>query len=360
MAGESITDSGAGTATAATDTSGGDAGEGQGSYQADTSEVGELGGEGEAAKAAGDKAAAKAEAKRRHVRWLGRDMELSEDEMAQRFDDDYEWEFHGVGGKPLMRDGKPVKMKWPEIARAVQMSNGAADAARRANEARKAYEEKIAWARDPENTFAFIESELGIEDVNGLVLKEASKRFERRKQLIALSQTDPVAYEAELRREYESNRKQREAAQQRLQQSQQQQAQREQQRAAFKENLGRELQALKVPMNARTMEIAKEIAKSWHEAGVEGVGFPEIAGYVRDQYRSEVLSYLDGHDDESLLKTFGDKRRERLRKAEIAALKLAKKQAAPAPTAATKAEPRNQASGMTAEEFMRQSRRGRA
>jgi hypothetical protein len=289
----------------------------------------EADGGGDAGAEGGEGGETKAEVKKRQVRWLGRDLELTEDEMAARFDDDYEWEFHGAGGKPLMQDGKPYKLKWPEIHRQVMMGKGAADSARRHNEALKQMEERKAWAKQPENRMAFLREDLGIDDIETWVLQQANEAYKTRARLIELSKSDPVAYEREVRAEIEAKEKRTKEANVRLEQQRQQAAQREQARNGFFERVGTELKTHRVPMNARTKELAEQIVSDYAAAGAE-LSFGELATLVRDQYNQEWFSYIDGRPDEDVLKLFGDKRRERLRKAEIAAMKDQKKAVAAA------------------------------
>lgn len=338
-----ITDSGSGAtdtgADASTDTG---TDEGAGAVDADGDPI------------VSDTGAAKTpEVKKRNIKWFGRDEELTDDELAARFTDEFEVPFHGLGGKPLLRDGKPLTRKWTDIVRDVQMAHGAADAARRSNETKKQYEDRIAWGKQPENRMAFLQRELGVEDADGWILTQASEAYKKRQRLVELSQKDPVAYEREMRTDFEQRQKQMQESTARLEQQRSQAQQNEERKAQFFGKVESELKPFKVPLNARTREMVDSIMNDYVAAGAE-ISFADLASHVRDQYRAEMFSHLDGHTDEELLKLFGDKRRERLRKAEITALKGAKKAAAPAPK--TSPTTRSAPKGETPEEYMRRTR----
>lgn len=316
--------------------------------------------EGLSTEAANDNAAtdAASTAPKYKFRRGGKELEHSAEEMAAMLDDDYEWNFHGIAGKPLLVDGKPLTRKWRDIVRDVQMGKGAADAARRANETRKEYEQRIAWGRAPENRMAFMRREMGIENPEQWALEYAAKAFERRQKMVQLAQTDPVSYERELRTEREQQDKEERAALERFEQQRQQAAQLADRQQRFEGMASESLKKNGVPWNARTKELVDQVCSDYAEAGAE-LAWEELANIVRDLYHDEIFGYLDPRSDEDLLKIFGDKRRERLRKAEIAAMKGAKKAAAtPAPAAPKPSNGAGKDKGMTAEEFMRRGRNG--
>ncbi len=300
------------------------------------------GGEGGAAKTAAEK--------RYQLKWLGRDHDLSEKDLLERFSDEYEFDFHGLGGKPLMENGKPLKANWQRIVRAVQKDAGAAESARKANETAKQYNDRMQWGKQPENRRAFMQREMGVENYDQWILQEAGKAHTKRKEMVELSQTNPVEYERRLRADYEAGQKEMQESQSRLQRQQQGEQQREQKKAAFFERVGGELKKLHVPLNGRTREVVDQIMQDYAAVGAE-LTYPELAAAVRESYQQDVFGYLDAHDDESLLKVFGDKRRERLRRAEIERLKVQRKAAPPEPKPRT--SPRTEQSGTTIADFMR-------
>lgn len=295
--------------------------------------------------------------KRYKARLFGKEQEFTADEMRARLDDDYDWEFHGVAGKPLLdENGQPLKRKWRDIARDVASAKGAADAARRSNEERRRFEQLREWGKAPENRVAYMQRELGVEDFESWALERAAESFQKRQKMVQLAQTDPVAYERELRAEREQADKTRRESEGRLTAQQQEEQKRQAWEQGRTQKLGESLKVAGVPMNARTREIAETTIAEWQAAGAQ-LPWEQLAEIVRDEWHGEMLGYLDGKPDEDLLKLFGDKRRERLRKAEAAAFHGKKKaEKAEAPKPAPRTNGREKA--MTAEEFMRASRNG--
>ncbi len=295
--------------------------------------------------------------KRYKARLFGKEQEFTADEMRARLDDDYDWEFHGVAGKPLLdENGQPLKRKWRDIARDVASAKGAADAARRANEERKRFEQLREWGKAPENRVAYMQRELGVDDFESWALERAAESFQKRQKMVQLAQQDPVAYERELRAEREQADKNRRESEGRLEQRNRQEQERQQGEQRFYGTVKDHLSKVGVPMNARTKEIVQATCQEWADAKAD-LSFEQLAEIVRDEWHGEMLGYLDGKPDEELLKLFGDKRRERLRKAELVAMKGAK-QAAKAETPKPAPRTNGREKAMTAEEFMRASRNG--
>lgn len=296
------------------------------------------------------------------VRRGGREAEFTAAEMAKMLDDEYEHDFHGALGKPLLIDGKPVKHNWKGIQRAVQDATGAAEARRRFSEESKRFAQMREWAKAPENRATFMQRELGIEDFDQWVLERAGEAFERRTKMVELAAKDPVAYEREYKANLDAQSKAQREALERLEKQQNSEREHGERVRQWTGRLGEELKKIGgVPLNSRTYEIAVQIRDAWDEAQQQ-LPWDKLAEFVRDAWHEEIFGYIDPQPDEALLQLLGDKRRERLRAAEIAALK-GKKAAAkaaetgsapkPKPNGATK--PRD---GMTAAEFLRSGRNG--
>ncbi len=343
--------SGSGGASGAADSGGS---EGADDTSVDTgSDGGDGSGEGDAG---GDGSKQTAAEKRYQLKWFGRDQDWSEKELLQRFDPDFEHEFHDEFGLPMKEAGKPLKANWQRIARALQKEGGAAEQARRHGEMMKKHEDRRAWAqKQPENLRAYMREDMGIKDYDKFMLQEAARAHDKRKRMVELSQKDPIAYAQAVKDEYAAEQRELQESTSRFEEQRQQQQQREHQRAQWFEQTGSELRKLNVPLNTHTSELAERIVKHFRDNSAP-ITFAELAQRVQEQYHKDIFGYLDKHDDESLLKVVGDKRRERLRRAEIAALKVQRKAAPAEPKPRT--QPRNEPEGMTAEEFMRRGRRG--
>lgn len=346
----------------------------------DTSATLDAGSEGTEGTESGGESA-KSDTPRYKYRRFGKEHEAAAEELAKLLDDDYEHEFHGAGGKPLLLDGKPAKLKWPDITRAVQRSIGAMDAIRRANESHERNEALFKWAAENEysNLPQLLEERLGLEQYQskdphngftgyqGWLYDQARALYNQELQLAELERTDHPKFIAEIRK----REAERLAAKQRREASFAQRQQAEQRHKAavaeWERSVGENLGKLGVPMNPRTRAIAESIAREWAEAGRgmtpeqrEAAGLnlthDQLASMVRDQYHGEIFDYIGSEqDDEKLLAKLPKRLRERLRNAELAALKGAKKQqaaAAPKPPANTNGGPKPR-QGLTAAQIMR-------
>lgn len=304
-----------------------------------------------------DGAAATSTGPKFKVRRLGREQEFAAEELAKMLDDDYEHDFHGAGGKPLLQDGKPVKMRWRDIVRAVQMHKGATDAARQHNEARQRIESIFEQAKDPQHRPLFFEEHLGVEDYDKWVLEEADRVISQQEKLVELAKTNPFMHQAELRRLEKERFERRQELKSQREQAQAKRQQSAQRMEQFWQRVEGAFGKVGLKLNARTREIADRITAEFAEAKA-GLSFEQLAEYVRDEWHEDLFGYLDGHDDEKLLGLLGNSRRERLRKAELEALKGKKReerQAAPKPAVRTESRDKG---GMTAEEFLRKSKNG--
>ena len=287
----------------------------------------------------------------------GRDQEMTGADLAKMLDDDYEHDFHGAGGKPLLQDGKPVKMRWRDIARAVQMHRGASDAMRQHNEARQRIEGIFDFGKKPENLPHFLEEHLGVESFDDWILERAKEVVDQQDRLLELAKADPYRHQAELQKLAQARFQRKQQAKDRQTQAEQQ---RREQAARWDQHwstVGSALGKVGLKLNERTRAIADQICKDYAEAKAE-LPYEQLAEFVRDAYHDEIFGYIDGHDDEKLLALLGNGRRERLRKAELEALKGKKKAAKEAePKPAPRSEPR-EPTGMTAAQFMRSGKQG--
>jgi hypothetical protein len=321
----------------------------------------------------------KSDVPRYKYRRFGKEQEHAAEELAKMLDDDYEHEFHGAGGKPLLVNGKPAKMKNAEIVRAVQMSSGAIDAMRRANESHERNEGLFKWASEDsyKNLPHLLEERVGLDQYvskdsgftgyQGWLYDQARALYNEEVQLAELEKSDHPRFIAEIRRREAERLAAKQRREQTFQQRQQSQQQHKQAVAEWERNVGAKLSEIGVPMNARTRAIAESIAREWGEAGRgmtpeqrEAAGLnlthDQLAGMVRDSYHEEIFGYIGGEqDDEKLLAKLPKRLRERLRNAELAALKGAKKQ-----QAATTPKPANtntngaaKRAGLTAAQIMR-------
>jgi hypothetical protein len=292
----------------------------------------------------------------------GRELEHTAEEMRAMLDDDFEHDFHGVGGKPLLVDGKPVKMKFADIARAVQMHSGALDSMRKYNSERERLAGIFEWGKKPENLQTFVEQHLGVEDYDSWLYDQARTLLQRDRQLVDLAQTDPVAHQNELRKLERQRFERAQQAKERAAQADRQKAQRAAEHQQWWGNAERAFAGVGLPMSDRTRAIAEGIAREYAPARAD-LSFEELAQLTRAALHQEILGYLDAQPDEQLLSFFGDKRRERLRQAELAAIKgkkAADKQAQKpeAQTPRTPEQQRREPRGMTAAEFLGRGKNG--
>lgn len=268
------------------------------------------------------------------LKWLGREEEVDADELAKRFSDDYEYEFKGPGGKPM-------KARWPDIERHVQLSAGAKAAIQRAKEQQDQWRQQVEWGKAPENRLAALEQMWGIEDAEEWAYEIAAQKVQREAELAQLAQADPLQYH----RRMQQMLNEKNAHRQRYGQQQQQRAQQEAQRRAEGE---RQEQAVKAELKAAGVAVTPHnVARAWYisrenrELGIE-LEPRQMAAILRKELDSEILGHLDSLPPEKLLAYLGDKRRGLLREAELAATKAAKKAqsagSAPASNGAKKAD----------------------
>lgn len=302
----------------------------------DSSAVSDAAGESAAA-SSGETAAEKQE--RLRLKWLDREEEVDDPrKLAERFSDDYEFEFKGPGGKPL-------KQRWPDIERAVQLHTGAERAMGRYNEQRRALEQRIERGRanNHEQLLDVVEEMFGLEDAMPWIEKVYVQHYQQQAQLAELAgkiSQDPT--NPQLTWQY--NQQLQAMAQARAQRQNkwraEQQAQAEKQREAmaqgqrYDQDLRGHLKAAGVPVNDHTVARAYWLKRKHQEQMGEDVPLEprQIAARLRQEIDGEIRGQLSSMPAEKLLPFLGDKLRAVLREAELAATKAARKQQQAAPT----------------------------
>ena len=253
----------------------------------------------------------------------GEEREIDGDELAKRYSDDYEHEFTGPGGKPL-------KMKWDDVSRAVQLSTGAMTRVQRAAEAEKRLQEAREWGK--QNPGAYIESQLGIEDHEEWAMQIAQQKYEREQELVELQSSNPsealrritdgIAKRMERKQQLEQHRMQQETRQR----EQSQQTQQAQAKAA------EAFQSAGVPWSSETRAIASEIFNQYRQADVN-LREAEVAKLVKRELHNRRRAELSALPPEELHSLLGADVITKLRAFDVQQLKGAKaaeKAAAPA------------------------------
>lgn len=252
---------------------------------------------------------------RHKVKWLGREEELGVEDLVKRFSDDHEFEFRGP-------KGQPVKARWADIERHVQLSSGAQEAIKRAAAERQQFQQSIEWAR--ENPGLALEQLFGVEDHEQWAFEIAARKYQREAELTQLAQTDPVAHQRELARIFNEKLKAKQALTERQQQQQREAAERRQAAQAYEQQVRAALQANGIKPTPHNLARAAAIAREQGQLGID-LEPRQIAYELRKAWDAEVLEHLDSYQIEKLLGYLGDGRRAKLREAEIAAVKQARK-----------------------------------
>ena len=178
LGGDSGGGGGTGGATS-TDTGGQAPPSASGRTVGDTPDASDTGGAERRATAAAEK---KEAARLYKVKRGGTEREIDGDELAKRYSDDYEHEFVGPGGKP-------IKKKWDDVSRAVQLSEGAAARATRAAQ----LEQRLAAEREAgkKNPRDYLRDYLGIDDPKKWVFEQAREDWKRNAEIEELLVSDP-------------------------------------------------------------------------------------------------------------------------------------------------------------------------
>jgi hypothetical protein len=255
-------------------------------------------------------------AQRAKLKHLGREVEYDPTELPKWFDDDHEIEFpRGPGGKPLKRT-------WRDIERDVQLSGGAQEQIRRAQQARAQLQQERELGK--KNPYEYLQRHLGIEDPETWAYEQARKRFEQEQEIMTLMQQDPIAAQNKLR-ELERGkltRAQEWEKQQRETQAQEQQA--AQRRQQNEQAMAGELTKVGIKPSRHNMARAADIIVEHRRLEIE-LSHDQVAAQLRKEQRAELLASLDA-EGENIIQLLGPARRAKLRELEIAAVKNAKKQ----------------------------------
>lgn len=308
----------------------------------DTTDPSDAGGsavDGVDSQPANDNAAGETAAEKRiRLKYMGREEEIDDPrKLAERFTDDYEWEFTGPGGKP-------VKKRWPDIERDVQLSSGAQERMKQANAMRQQQQALIAWAKEDgfKNLPAALEHLFGVDDAFDIAEQLTFQRYQTRAQReavaaqLAVNPDDPrlrQEFERLLAAESQAKHFRRQSWSEKWgqHQGQGQQVAAESQR---REQVTRgELKNVGVKETPHTLARAEYIRRTAErEYGIQ-LEPRQVAHQLRKELDAEVLEHLDAMPVEKLLSYLGESRRAKLREAEVAATKAAQKaqrQAAPA------------------------------
>ena len=266
------------------------------------------------------------------------ELDLSEpdpdklEEFLKQLDDDHEDEWNGVGGKP-------VRLNRQQLQRRVELAEGALHSMELTAKERKEVQAELAWAKD--NLEDWIESKAG-KDVEEFALEVAERVYLRR---LAGSPTlpngeanpdhDPGLYHrlVEERAQQKAERKGRadKAIAEARQKAEAEAAQRQKLDGVHAEKF-REI-GIQKP-NPIMLDLAAKRLGDYQRANARANPANVVAEAV-EAYDAMMLQRFDAMPVEQQLKMLGDKRRAKLREAEVAASKLAKKeerqQAAPKP-----------------------------
>jgi len=252
------------------------------------------------------------------VRRGGKEEEYDADTLAKMLSDEHEWEFRGP-------KGQPVKRKWQELERDVQLSAGAMEAMKRAKTREQQIEQQLAWAKEnDDNRVAFLEQFLGVEDAEQFALGIAKKLYDRQIEMQRLSQENPMEHQRRIEQIalQKFQRKQQWESRQREHQQQQQARQAEVQK--LDSELRQQLESVGVQATPHNLARAANIYRQHRELDMD-LPIDQIAALTRKEIEGEVLGYFDKQGP-NVFKLLGDKRRAFLRDLELKAVEAAKKQ----------------------------------
>ncbi len=247
------------------------------------------------------------------ARAFGRDWEGTQDELMSMISDDYEHTFK-VGEAER-------KLRWNDIQRAVELSDGALTRMREAATKRKEVEGLMAQAK--EDPAWFLREHLG-QDPNKWASDLVYEEMRRNQELQELQQKNPAAAIQRMQELEREKVRREEAARQTREKAERDAAERARVKQEFEEAIPGHFKEAGLPDNAMTRSLFYSIGREYHEVG-NPLPPQHVAQMAREQWDSMHRSYLEGMDDERLPAHLGDKMRERLRKLEVAALKQAGK-----------------------------------
>lgn len=276
---------------------------------------------------------------------LGVEQQLELDQALAMLGDDFEHEI------PLGEEKR--KVRYPDLVRGYQMSDGALTRMRQAAEIRKQNEELLQWGRRPENRAAFVEQHLGVEDHVQWASEVIRAAMKDEAELQELSQHDPHAYHRKM--EQRATEKITKATELRARKEQEERGRAERARGQKEMNdrVTEAFKGAKLPLNDATKAAAGRIYKSYADVGYE-LPLSQLADMVRDEYVRELRGYVTALDDEGLLGLLGDGLRDKLRKLELKTLRGGGKKAEPAePVRVASSGGNGSKKGITASEFLR-------
>lgn len=243
----------------------------------------------------------------------GKELEHTGEELTAQLSDEFEHEFVGPGRKP-------VKMNWSGISRAVQLSEGALERMKQAAEKEKRYQESIDWGKDPKNHGAFLESQLGVKDHRAWAQEIIKQQIAEEAELLELLKNNPDQYHSRMRENARKDLERQQAFDKHTASREQQQKEYAQRRAEVEREATDALKAVGLPISDHVKALAGKIAREYGEAGMP-LEHADLAALTREAYVKDVFGWIDGHDDESLVKLLGDDRRKRIRELEIKSAK---------------------------------------
>jgi hypothetical protein len=270
--------------------------------------------------------------------------------------DEYEHEFPGPAGKP-------VRLKWDGIQRAVQQSHGWENKMREAKALHDKHGEEMKLARA--DIPAYIEARLidrdskdGPKSFDDIAAQHVAKMYRESEELRELSEPYVTGRDGKL---YQNPKYNPIAAQGRMQEKAraalerqnaldgQMRSQQESQRAAQEQGdrnrkmVADALQGVGLKPNKYAMALAQEIYEEHAELGaIEMLTLPNLAALTLKRLRENVIDeHINGLDDDGLLGWLGDDRTKRIQEILVARAKGQKREE----RAAKKDEPAQNGNG---------------
>jgi hypothetical protein len=251
------------------------------------------------------------------IRRGGKDVEHDPSELPKLLSDDYEHEFSGP-------EGKALKLKWPDITRRVQLSEGAMDKMREAAKERAELAQAREWGK--QNVPEYLQAHLGVEDFDQFIIDNAKKMVARQEQLAELQARDPYEYQrtvAKQATEAANNR----LAWERHQQEQQAQAREVSERTARNvAQVAEGLRAVGLKGSDSDIDLAEKVWKEYSEVGYK-LTLQDLAALTKQKKLDNIRAELDAFDQDGFFELAGDERRAKFREWEMIAAKGAKKDA---------------------------------
>lgn len=299
------------------------------------------GGKGEPGK---DPAAPKPRASKHTFKRLGAEQTLELEQALAMLGDDFEHEV------PIGEEKR--KVRYPELVRGYQMSDGALTRMRQAAEIRKQNEELLAWGRNPENHGAFLEQHLGIDDHVNWAAEVIRRAMKDETELQEMLQSDPHGYHKKIEARAAQKLQKQSELKARKEQETRTRAERVQRQKDVDAQVTEAFKAGGLPRNDSTMTAAARIYKQYADVGYE-LPYGQLVDMVRQEYVSELRGYVAQLGDDELVGLLGDELRDKLRKLELKTLRGAKKQDPETPRPSGGGNGHASSKGITANEYLR-------